>query len=116
MAKFEKGSKALTNAWAFYDWANSVYSLVISTAVFPIYYSGMTEVMEDASGKIEFLGTQWHSTTLLNYTIGFYMLIVAIISPILSGIADYTGNTIWSSWPPKGKQEHVLFMSVALKD
>ena len=94
MAKFEKGSKALTNAWAFYDWANSVYSLVISTAVFPIYYSGMTEVMEDASGKIEFLGTQWHSTTLLNYTIGFYMLIVAIISPILSGIADYTGNKL----------------------
>jgi len=34
----EKGSKKLINAWAFYDWANSVYSLVISSAIFPIYY------------------------------------------------------------------------------
>ncbi len=94
MVKFEKGSKKLTNAWAFYDWANSVYSLVISTAVFPIYYSGMTSIMENSDGKIEFLGTLWNSTTLLNYTIGFYMLIVALISPILSGIADYTGNKL----------------------
>ena len=94
MSKFKKGSKKLTNAWAFYDWANSVYSLVISTAVFPIYYSGMTNVMKDADGKIEFLGTLWNSTTLLNYTIGFYMLIVAFISPILSGIADYTGSKL----------------------
>ena len=36
------GDKKLINAWAFYDWANSVYSLVISTAVFPIYYAGLT--------------------------------------------------------------------------
>jgi UMF1 family MFS transporter len=26
----------------FYDWANSVYSLVIATAVFPIYYETVT--------------------------------------------------------------------------
>lgn len=94
MMTLKKGSKKLINAWAFYDWANSVYSLVISTAVFPIYYSGMTKIMEDASGNIEFLGTQWNSTTLLNYTIGFYMLVVAFISPILSGIADYAGNKL----------------------
>ncbi|WP_299114136.1 MFS transporter [uncultured Winogradskyella sp.] len=90
----EKGSKKLINAWAFYDWANSVYSLVISTAVFPIYYDGMTSAMANNNGEIEFLGTLWNSTTLLNYTIGFYMLVVAFISPILSGIADYTGNKL----------------------
>ena len=94
MTQFKKGSKKLTNAWAFYDWANSVYSLVISTAVFPIYYSGITEAIKNTSEEITFLGTQWNSTTLLNYTIGFYMLVVAIISPILSGIADYTGNKL----------------------
>ena len=94
MGKLEKGSKKLTNAWAFYDWANSVYSLVISTAIFPIYYSGMTKALENVEGKIDFLDMQWYSTTLLNYTIGFYMLIVAFISPILSGIADYTGNKL----------------------
>jgi len=37
------GDKKLIGAWAFYDWANSVYSLVISTAVFPLFYSAITE-------------------------------------------------------------------------
>lgn len=94
MNKLEKGNQKLINAWAFYDWANSVYSLVISTAVFPIYYAGMTSAMQNADGKIEFLGTLWNSTTLLNYTIGFQMLIVAFISPILSGVADFVGNKL----------------------
>ena len=40
--RLQKGDMKLINAWAFYDWANSVYSLVISTAVFPIYYATIT--------------------------------------------------------------------------
>ena len=88
------GDKKLINAWAFYDWANSVYSLVISTAVFPIYYAGLTasEGFANAEGKIEFLGTLWTPTTLYNYALAFSFLVVAFISPMLSGIADYTGN------------------------
>lgn len=89
-----KGDKKLINAWAFYDWANSVYSLVISTAVFPIYYSSLTESFANVEGKITFLGTQWNPTTLYDYTLAFSFLIVAFISPILSGIADYTGNKL----------------------
>ena len=82
------GDKKLINAWAFYDWANSVYSLVISTAVFPLFYSGITK------GKvISFLGMEWnHPDTLYSYTLSFSFLVVAIMSPILSAIADYTGN------------------------
>jgi UMF1 family MFS transporter len=82
------GDKKLINAWAFYDWANSVYSLVISTAVFPLFYSGITK------GKvISFLGVEWdHPDTLYSYTLSFSFLVVAIMSPILSAIADYTGN------------------------
>jgi len=90
----KKGDKKLINAWAFYDWANSVYSLVISTAVFPIYYSSLTESFSNIEGKINFLGTQWTPTTLYNYTLAFSFLVVACISPILSGIADYTGNKL----------------------
>jgi len=88
------GDKKLINAWAFYDWANSVYSLVISTAVFPIYYSGLTasEGFANAEGKIAFLGTLWTPTSLYNYALAVSFLIVAIISPMLSGIADYAGN------------------------
>ena len=88
------GDKKLISAWAFYDWANSVYSLVISTAVFPIYYSSMTESFQNMEGKVTFLGTQWNSTTLYDYTLAFSFLIVAFMSPILSGIADYKGNKL----------------------
>lgn len=94
MKLLEKGNKKLLNAWAFYDWANSVYSLVISTAVFPIYYSSMTGTFANMEGEISFLGTQWNPTTLYDYTLAFSFLVVAFISPILSGIADYTGNKL----------------------
>ncbi|WGH77061.1 MFS transporter [Tenacibaculum tangerinum] len=85
---YKIGDKKLINGWAFYDWANSVYSLVISTAVFPLYYSGVTE------GKIvRFLGMDWeHPDSLYSYALSFSFLVVAFISPILSGIADYTGS------------------------
>ena len=82
------GDKKLINGWAFYDWANSVYSLVISTAVFPLYFSAVTD------GKtVQFLGMDWeHPDTLYSYALSFSFLVVAFMSPILSGIADYTGS------------------------
>ena len=85
---YKIGDKKLIKAWAFYDWANSVYSLVISTAVFPLYYSAVT------NGKVvRFLGMDWdHPESLYNYALSFSFLVVAFISPILSGIADYTGS------------------------
>jgi len=94
MKKLERGSKKLINAWAFYDWANSVYPLVISTAVFPIYYSSMASSFANIEGKIGFLGALWNPTTLYDYTLAFSFFIVAFISPILSGIADYTGDKL----------------------
>jgi UMF1 family MFS transporter len=89
MKALQKGDKKLINAWAFYDWANSVYSLVIATAVFPIYYDAVTS---DNKGIVHFLGTDFNNSTLLSYSLSFSFLIVAFLSPILSGIADYTGN------------------------
>ncbi|MBE7653523.1 MFS transporter [Tenacibaculum finnmarkense] len=85
---YKRGDKKLINAWAFYDWANSVYSLVISTAVFPLYYSAVTK------GKtVRFLGMDWeHPDSLYSYALSFSFLVVAFISSILSGIADYTGS------------------------
>ena len=94
MKKLEKGSKKLINAWAFYDWANSVYPLVISTAVFPIYYSSMVNSFANVEGDISFLGALWDPTVLYDYTLAISFLMVAFFSPILSGIADYTGNKL----------------------
>jgi len=89
MKTLEKGSPKLINAWAFYDWANSVYSLVIATAIFPIYYESVTS---GNGGMVNFMGTSILNSSLLSYSLSFSFLIVAFLSPILSGIADYTGN------------------------
>lgn len=89
MKALQKGDKKLINAWAFYDWANSVYSLVIATAVFPIYYESVTSGNNDV---VKFLGSEFNNSSLLSYSLSFSFLIVAFMSPILSGIADFTGN------------------------
>ncbi len=87
--KYKKGSKKLINAWAFYDWANSAYALVIATTIFPIYYESVTG---SNNGLVTFLGTTFHNTSLYTYTLSFSFLVISILSPILSGIADYMGN------------------------
>ena len=94
MKILEKGSKKLTKAWAFYDWANSVYPLVISTAVFPIYYSSITSTFANDAGDVSFLGVMWNPTSLYDYTLSLSFLIVAFCSPVLSAIADYMGNKL----------------------
>ncbi|UZO80117.1 MFS transporter [Aquimarina sp. ERC-38] len=83
-----KGDKKLLNAWAFYDWANSVYSLTIVSAVFPIFYGVLFEKGESVS----ILGTTIRSTPLITYATALGFIIVAVTSPFLSGIADHIGN------------------------
>jgi UMF1 family MFS transporter len=90
MENLEKGSKKLLNAWAFYDWANSVYSLVISSAIFPIFYSALFKIK--GVSQIAVFGINLKSTVLITFVTAAAFLIVAFISPILSGIADYVGN------------------------
>jgi MFS transporter, UMF1 family len=89
MAVLEKGSKKLLNAWAFYDWANSVYTLTIASSIFPIFYSALflTEIK-----KVQAFGMEFKSTALITFVTAFTFLVVAFTSPILSGIADYVGN------------------------
>jgi len=86
MKKYKKGSKKLLNAWAIYDWANSVYPLVISTAIFPIFYGIITD------DYIDFLGYSFKNTALISYITAFAFVILVFLSPLLSGIADYTGG------------------------
>lgn len=96
MPNLAKGSKKLLNAWAFYDWANSVYSLVIASAIFPIFYGALT-LVKDENGKIlddtvTFLGIDFNNDTLISYVTAAAFLVVSILSPLLSGVADYVGN------------------------
>ncbi|MCL8009244.1 MFS transporter [Gelidibacter japonicus] len=89
MKQHQKGSKKLLNAWAFYDWANSVYTLTIASSIFPIFYSALfvSEIK-----KVNAFGFEFKSTALITFVTAFTFLVVAVISPILSGIADYVGN------------------------
>jgi UMF1 family MFS transporter len=89
MQQLEKGNSKLLNAWAFYDWANSVYSLVISSSIFPLYF-GFLFTKEHPN--IEMYGMDIKATSLVFFITSFAFLTVAVFSPILSGIADYLGN------------------------
>jgi UMF1 family MFS transporter len=85
-----KGSKKLLFAWAFYDWANSVYSLVISSAIFPIYYGALFRMA--GVEKVLVFGVEIARAPLISYVTSAAFLFIAFITPILSGIADYMGN------------------------
>jgi len=85
----KKGDKKLIGAWTFYDWANSVYPLVITTAVFPLYFGAITG---GKNATVILFGKELINTELYTYTLSVSFLIVAFISPILSSIADYMGN------------------------
>jgi MFS transporter, UMF1 family len=83
--------KKVVNAWTMYDWANSVYNLVITSTMFPGYYEAVTK-NEASNNEVVFLGRSFVNTALYNYALGFAFLVVAFMSPILSSIADYKGN------------------------
>ncbi|MDX6189067.1 MFS transporter [Flavobacterium sp. Fl-318] len=89
MKNLQKGDKKLLNAWAFYDWANSVYTLTIASAVFPIFYDSL---FSDDNHYIDVFGMHLKNSALISFITAAAFLVVSFISPFLSGIADYVGN------------------------
>lgn len=85
-----RGNKKLLNAWAFYDWANSVYSLVISSAVFPIFYGALFRTA--GIEKVVVFGGEIARAPLISYVTSAAFVFIALIIPLLSGIADFIGN------------------------
>lgn len=83
--------KRVINGWAMYDWANSVYNLVITTTFFPIYFTQITKA-PPLNGIVPFAGRYFVNTALYNYALAFAYFIVAITLPILTAIADARGN------------------------
>ncbi len=86
-----KNNQKILNAWASYDWANSVYNLAITAVIFPIYYAGVTETAFHGT-VVQFFGMSIKGSVLYAYAIALSFLIAAIISPLLSGIADFGGK------------------------
>ncbi len=97
--KIELNNKKVINSWAMYDWANSVFSLTIATAIFPPYYESISKSAAIASGSnpngpfyLELFGMKILNTALYSYALSLGFLLVTIFSPILSGIADARRN------------------------
>lgn len=87
----KKNDRSTINAWCSYDWANSVYNLTVTTTLFPVYYSAVTQ--EAFGGEVVlFFGLQLKNTVLYSYAISFSFFLIVILSPLLSGIADYCGR------------------------
>lgn len=86
----QKNDPKIIRAWAMYDWANSVYPLVITSTIFPIYYTAVTT--QQQSDMVQFLGMNFKNTALYTYAMAFAYLLIAAVAPLLSGIADYGGK------------------------
>jgi len=106
IAENTKNNKKIMRAWAFYDWANSVYSLVITSTIFPIYYATITTAFEKEEylansdrwisvpvrNSIKIFGTEYHPDAIYGYSLTLSFFIVVFLSPILSALADTIGN------------------------
>jgi UMF1 family MFS transporter len=82
----EKNNKKIINAWCMYDWANSVFSLTITTAIFPDYFLNVTR------NPVNFLSLHLDNDVLMSYIVSASFLFVALLSPFLTSIADYSGR------------------------
>jgi UMF1 family MFS transporter len=107
-----KGDKRVIRGWVMYDWANSVYNLVISSAIFPIFYDNVTTnyfkeqyfnehdpeklakltLPDNVSVTVDFFGWEVSNSALMSFVLSASFLMVSFLSPFLSGIADYLGN------------------------
>jgi len=88
--KIVKGDKRVINGWVMYDWSNSVYQLTIASTIFPIYYNTVTR--HSGNFLVTFFGHPFINTVLYSWAIAAAYLVVAMISPLLSSFADYTGR------------------------
>jgi UMF1 family MFS transporter len=107
----EKNDKRIIRGWVFYDWANSVYNLVVSASIFPIFYDVVTtnrfkseyfnlpieqakelDLPEGVNVMVDFFGFKLANSVLMSFVLAASFLIVSFLSPLLSGIADYSGN------------------------
>jgi UMF1 family MFS transporter len=86
-----KNNKKTVTAWAMFDWANSAYNLVITSTIFPAYYATIT-VTKKYGDQVIFFGHQFTNTALSDYALGTAYMIMVLLLPVLSAIADYKGN------------------------
>jgi len=91
MEDITKNNKSIIRSWAMFDWANSAYNLVITSTIFPAYYTIIT-LTEENGDRVDFFGFSFINTALANYSLAFSYLVMVILLPVFSAIADYKRN------------------------
>ncbi len=86
-----QNNESTIKSWAMFDWANSAYNLVITSTIFPAYYTIITTTQENGD-QVNFFGRTFTNTALSNYALSVAYLIMALLLPVLSSIADFRGN------------------------
>jgi UMF1 family MFS transporter len=96
--QLQTAAEKIKTAWTMYDWANSPYSLVVTTAIFPIYFNALTSDRNDKgeiiNDVVTFFGVELINTQLYSYVLACSFLLIIIISPLLSGMADVSGRKL----------------------
>jgi UMF1 family MFS transporter len=87
----EKNNPRIINAWCMYDWANSVHALVIVSSIFPVYFTA-TALSASGTPETDFFGFSIKSSVLFSYTVSISFLITALLVPLCTAIADFTGK------------------------
>ncbi len=88
-ASFKKNDRRILNGWVMFDWANSAFALVITAAIFPAYFLEVTDEV------IHFLGMEISNSSLFAFAVSGAYILIAIVSPWLSGIADSGGKKMF---------------------
>ncbi|HTH81722.1 MAG TPA: MFS transporter [Mucilaginibacter sp.] len=86
-----KNNKKTIWAWCMFDWANQSYNMVITSTIFPAYFVAVT-ANKKTGDVVSFFGLKFVNTVLSNFVLGISYLLVVLMLPILTSIADYKGN------------------------
>lgn len=86
IGKLRTPEEKVVRSWAFFDWANSAFALVITVAIFPVYFASMSP------DTLHLLGIEFTDSSVYTYSISIAYLLIAFSSPLFSGIADYAGR------------------------
>jgi UMF1 family MFS transporter len=87
----KKNNPKILRAWSMYDWANSVYSLVITSTIFPVYFSQTARLSADTD-QVKVLGFTLSNSVVFSYTLSAAFLITGLLSPLLTSLADHSGK------------------------
>ena len=86
----QRNLPGVIRSWCLYDWANSVYSLLITSTLFPVYFN-LVARNPRGGPEVSFLGFDLLNSALFSFSVSFSFLLAGMLSPLLSAWSDLSG-------------------------